>query len=136
MLKQLKENYLKAENKSWITEIIEPLGEELAKRYGLKFEIYGPFGLNHRTSIYLFEDKNKRITEQKTKHITIQPRTLSNEEVVLSYETGKKKNDMENVSALSTAGLNGFDNETKILPDSIEEIMSIINQIEKTMINQ
>lgn len=113
---------------SWVTSLVIPIAEELAKQYNLEYEIFGPFGMNGRTSIYLMEDEKVDILKQKTKSITLQPGKLTIGE--LYYETGEKK-EGKNFKPTSIAGMNGFDQEIKRLPETIEEIISIIEQQDK-----
>ncbi|MCK2000461.1 hypothetical protein MZM54_03520 [[Brevibacterium] frigoritolerans] len=110
----------------WIETILIPLAKELASRYELEYEIYGPFGMNARTTIYLMEDKSVGIVNQKTKSITIQPKSLKIN-VELVYEAGKRKEAI-NYASNSIPALNGDDMEVQPLPETIEEIMGIMDR--------
>ena len=106
---------------SWIDEIIHPLAQQLAMRMNKKYDIYGPFGLGCRTSIYLFDDENKSITDQDTWSITLLPDDLRNG--IIRYETGEMKKEY----ASGTIGeMNGFNNITADVPDTIEEIEKLL----------
>lgn len=106
---------------SWIAEIVKPLAEELAKRTGKRYEIYGPFGMGCRTSIYLMDDIEKGICAQATLQITLAPTNLDKGEI--RYETGEKTN----AYAPNTIGeVNGFNNVLAVMPDTIEEIEKLL----------
>lgn len=114
-----KDDYYKKKYPGWIETIVEPLMRGLEKETGLHGEIYGPFGLCCKTSIYLREDMGKSITEQDTIHITLEPPY----EGKLFYETGEIKGEYRKDSI---GELNGMNNVLEELPDSIEEIVKIM----------
>lgn len=110
----------------WIDEIVEPLAQELAKELNKEYGIYGPFGLRSAVTIYLMEDKSISITKQATSSITIIPGDLTEGE--LFYETGE----ISGKFGKGTLGyINGMNNELAKLPDSFDEILRLLNHIEK-----
>lgn len=111
------------EKSSWVTQIVTPLAEKLAEHFGLFYEIYGPFGLGARTSIYLRADMTKSIVEADTWGITLSP-SFQDGRPVLYYETGEKTNDYQRGSI---GELNGWNNRLAPLPDSVEEIAELMN---------
>lgn len=112
---------------SWMDTVLIPLAKELARRYELEYDIYGPFGSNARTTIYLMKDKSLiSIVNPEAKSITIRPSNLKID-AEFFYEAGKKK-ESENCTTNSIPTLNGYDMELKPLPETIEEIMDIMNR--------
>lgn len=130
-IERLKKRIIKRRNEhykknfpGWIQTIIEPLMHDLEKETGLHGEIYGPFGLCNKTSIYLREDMEKSITDQDTLHITLEPPR----EGKLYYETGEIK---KGYPKGSIGELNGMNNVMGVLPDTIEEIVQIMHTSNK-----
>ena len=126
----------KLENKSpsWVKEVVTALAEKISEKLGgISFEIYGPFGLGCETSIYLFPNGGDNIVKNDTWGITLHPRfewTPYDSELheirnfYLTYNTGETKNDF----APGTIGyLNGFNNVEAPLPESIDEIIKLLN---------
>lgn len=113
---------------NWIDGLVEPLAQELAKRAGKEYKIYGPFGMGCHTTIYLVNDKNICITKQDTWSITLEPHNLDEAEVF--YQTTKKEG---NWNPLSTASLNGFDYNYEPLPNSIEEVEKLLSYCHKIL---
>jgi DNA repair exonuclease SbcCD ATPase subunit len=122
-IEKLEQRKRKLEHPSWIEYLVKPLAKELSKKLNMPYEIYGPFGLRAEITIYFKKDKNKSITEQLVKRLTIIPMDLSKAE--LGYETGRKIEGFR-CHPNSIAALNGFDNEVLPLPDDIEEILQLI----------
>ncbi len=110
-------------SRGWVQGIVEPLAEVLAQRTGLKWEIYGPFGLRCETSIYLRADMSKSITEQETRSIRLTPATDQNGTEYCMYDTGETEGGYE---PMSIGWLNGFNHKTAPLPDTIEEIEKLL----------
>lgn len=127
-LERLEKRRKKVPQTSWVEGIVEPLARTLANRTGLSSEIYGPFGLNCTTSIYLRKDMSKSIVEQPTRSITLIPRYGENlhywdDDFIIYYQTGEKTNRY----APGTIGeLNGMNNVAAPLPDTIEEIEKLL----------
>lgn len=126
-LKKLEAQLEKHDSKyiGWVDGIVVPLAEELAKKFNMTYEIFGPFGLCCETSIYLKEDKNKCITEQATLSITLEPGVLSKCELL--YRTGERTN---SYLSGSIGDLNGFDYIKKPPPDTIEQIAKLMTRNE------
>ena len=99
---------------SWVSMLVDPLAEALAEYPGANgFETFGPFGLRAATSIHLYKN-------EKLGHITL---TLEDGKR-LNYDTGEK---CGNYASGSLGNLNGFDNVTASLPDSIPEIAELLH---------
>jgi hypothetical protein len=94
----------------WTEDLIKPLAAELAARTGLSWELYDLRGMKTATSIYLRADMSKKITEQPTLRITLEPRRIDGL-IVTFYRTGKKV---------------GINCATAPLPDTIEEIEALL----------
>ena len=124
-IERLNKKYREIETPSWVEMLIKPIGETLAKEFGMYYEILGPFGLRAQVSIYWKKDRDLCFTKQPTKSITIVPLNL--EKGQLGYETGRK---IEGVCypPNSIGALNGFDREVLPLPDSLKEIKQIIER--------
>ncbi|WCK57062.1 hypothetical protein PP175_28145 (plasmid) [Aneurinibacillus sp. Ricciae_BoGa-3] len=86
-----------------------------------QYKVYGPFGINSRTSIHLIDDEKKNIIEQKTLSITVRPTDLRNG--ILYYETGEVTNQYADGSLPE---LNGGNQVIAPLPDTIEEILELL----------
>lgn len=76
------------DNPTYYSAIIKPLAKKLSEHFGMPYEIYGPFGLNAETSIYLRKNMNVSITKQPTISITLRPSEKS--ETKLLYDTGER----------------------------------------------
>lgn len=112
--------YYEKDFPNWIETIVKPLMHDLEDKTGLHGEIYGPFGLCCKTSIYLREDMEKSITEQSTLHITIEPPM---DDGKIYYETGEVK---EEYAKGSIGELNGMNRVMVELPDTIEAIVALL----------
>ena len=90
------------------------IAEKLEKLTGYKATVYPPMGLRASIGIALNDGRELKgfITLTCTKNI-------------IYYDTGKVK---ERYPQGSIGELNGFENETKPLPDSIDEIWEIIKE--------
>jgi len=110
----------------WINSVVKPLAKELAELRGMRFEIYGPFGIRCETSIYLLpHNSEKDIVHNPTWSIKLTPRgLLHSDKAEIYYDTGKKKEPLSPKGSI--AALNGFDNETAPLPDTVEEINALL----------
>lgn len=119
-LEKRKNSYYEKDFSGWIETIVKPLMRDLEKHTGLHGEIYGPFGLCCKTTIYLREDMERSITKQSTLHITIEP-PMDNGKIY--YETGEVK---EGYAKGSIGELNGMNMVMAELPDTIEEIVAVL----------
>ncbi len=106
----------------WRDELVEPLAREMADRFGLSYEVMGPFGICARVPIY-FEDSDGNTVAG----LTLQPGNLDEGE--LYYETGETADRFEP----GTMGeINGMNNVTERLPQDMDEIAEIFaRRIEK-----
>lgn len=96
----------------WTDTLVKPICEEIAKRENLilsKDERYLTFGCRAECPIFFHNDKGECVGG-----ITFTYRDT------LYYDTGRK---LYACDRTSLAGLNGFDNEEKPLPNTIEEII-------------
>lgn len=109
----------------WIEEILNPLGDQLAKKTGLNYEIVGPFGMRAQTSIYFFPEGANWCGGSKY-CLSVIP--ILNEAIPLLYETGKTIDGMVHTHSSDP---NGYNNETKPLPDNIEAIYELMIELNK-----
>ena len=101
-------------------DIITPLAKKLSEHFGMPYEIYGPFGTECETSIYLRKDMNKSICDQPTISLTLRP---SWDENKLNYNTGKK---IMKYQKGSLGDLNGLNDVYAPLPMEFEEILKLV----------
>lgn len=103
-------------------DIVSALAKKLSVHYGLPYEIYGPFGLECETSIYLREDMSKSICDQKT--ISIRLRLFGDyENDWLTYDTGERTN---RYAKGSIGELNGYNSVYAPLPKDFNEILKLM----------
>ena len=106
--------------------IVEPLAKRLAEHFEMGYEIYGPFGMECETSIYLRKDMKESICDQKTISITLRPDW---EKLWLSYNTGEK---ISRYPKGSVGDMNGYNDVYAPLPVEFEEILKLVtNDFEK-----
>ena len=112
---------------SWIDDILIPLMHDLEKLAGDGWygEIYGPFGLECQTSVYLRQDMSRSICDQPTYGLTVYP---PNDKGVIKYQTGEKT---DTYPKGSIGDLNGMNFVQAELPDSIEEIWKLMEYSSK-----
>lgn len=103
-------------------DIICALAEKLSEHIGLPYEIYGPFGLEAETSIYLRKDMSKRISEQKTISIHLRP-FGDRENDWIAYDTGEK---IDRYQKGSIGELNGYNSVYAPLPKDFDEILKLM----------
>lgn len=106
----------------WKDEVVVPLAEEMGKRLGKHPLISGPFGLGAKVTIFLVDDLKVRHLEQDRLEITVEP-DFEDKKLVLNYETGEVADDYP---PNSIGAMNGLNNVTARLPDSIEEIINLL----------
>lgn len=128
---QAKLKKLQSKSPSWIQDLFIPLAKELKERLGLKaYDIYGPFGIECETSMYLSDygkDKDIEITKVNTFSLTVRPHWEGNN-FSLTYRTGQTTNEY----AKGTIGyLNGLNDIYAPLPNTIEEIIKLLKFNEK-----
>lgn len=100
--------------------LIKPLAEKMSQHFGMGYEIYGPFGVECETSIYLRKDDSKSICDQPTISITLRP---GNCQTKLMYNTGEKTN---RYPKGSFGELNGLNDVYAPLPMEFEEILKLV----------
>lgn len=103
-------------------DVIEALAKRLSEHYSLPYEIYGPFGLECETSIYLRKDMSKSITEQKTISIHLRP-FGDHENDWMTYDTGERVN---RYARGSIGELNGYNSVYAPLPTDFNEILKLM----------
>lgn len=102
----------------WYEGVLVPFSEAIAKRLEMPYEVYGPFGMCAKTTVYFFPGNGRDITRDETYSITIQP-----EGKELYYETGEKVNRYQR----NTIGdMNGMNNVTAPVPDDMESIITLL----------
>lgn len=107
---------------TWVSDVIWPLADELARRTGKHPQLSGPAGLGSRLTIALVGDPDKRPYEQESLEITVEP-AFEDDHMVFNYETGEVSDRYEP----GTVGyVNGLNNITARLPDSVEEILGLL----------
>lgn len=118
------EGYEKAISKlhrpSMYQDIIEPLAKKLSEHFGMPYELYGPYGTECETSIYLRKDMSRSICDQSTISLTLRPDWKEN---WLNYNTGEKLMKYPKGSFGDTSGLNDV---YAPLPMDFEEILKLV----------
>ena len=109
----------------WKDEVVVPLAEEMGKRLGKHPVVLGPFGLGAEVTISLVDNPNIRRLEQDCLEITLEP-DFEDGRLVLCYETGETYDDEYPPNSLGA--MNGLNNVTARLPDSINEIMGLLKE--------
>ena len=107
---------------NWMSDVLWPLADELARRTGKHPQLSGPAGLGSKLTIALVDNPDKRSYEQESLEITVEP-AFEDERIFFNYETGEVSDRYEP----GTVGyVNGFNNITARLPDSVEEILGLL----------
>lgn len=107
---------------NWVSDVLWPLADELARRTGKHPQLSGPAGLGSKLTIALVDDPDKRSYEQDSLKITVEP-VFEDDHMVFNYETGAVSDRYEP----GTVGyVNGLNNITARLPDSVEEILGLL----------
>lgn len=107
---------------SWMSDILWPLADELARRTGKKASLCGPVGIGAKVIIILSDQENDPGYYRKEHmRLTVEP-DFSDDRFALRYETGA----VNDRYAPGTVGqANGLNNITALLPDSVEEILGL-----------
>lgn len=109
---------------SWTEDVLLPLADELERRTGKKAQIFGPAGISSRVMVALLDHPERRRTEQDSLELTVEP-DFSGDHMVLHYETGERSDRYKH----GTVGfINGLNNITAPLPDSVEEILALFRK--------
>lgn len=102
----------------WYEGVVVPFAEAIAKRLEIPYEVYGPFGICAKTTVYFFPGNGRDITRDETYSITIQPKDKE-----LYYETGETVNRYQRGSI---GYMNGMNNVIAPLPDDMESIVALL----------
>lgn len=106
--------------------IIIPLAEKLSAHFGMQYEIYGPFGTECETSIYLRKDMSRGISDQATISIVLRPEF---EEKWVDYNTGEKH---MRYPKGSVGDMNGLNDVYAPLPMEFDKILKLVtNEFEE-----
>lgn len=106
---------------------IELLADKLSKHFGLHYKLYGPFGIECETSIYLFKNPKLSICEQDTLSITLRP-FGDVEKDWLTYDTGER---LDRYPKGSIGDLNGMNAVYKPLPKEFNQIVELMSECKK-----
>lgn len=107
---------------NWIDTVIQPLVADLEMATGLSARMHGPFGIRCECCILL----NENAVQGERKQILITPdfNFYDNEtEIMLYYDTGEVDN---TYPPKSIGAINGMNNIRKRLPDTLEEIVVLL----------
>lgn len=118
---------LEAKQPGWYGDMLIPLADAISNRLCMPYEVYGPFGMCHQSSVYFFPGDGRDITRDETFSITLQPEYDSDDNPELRYETGEKKSTYRKGSI---GDMNGMNNVTAPLPDSLDAIIALLNHSE------
>lgn len=102
----------------WTLEIVKPICEAIAEHEHLhldKNERYLTFGCRAYCPVFFHDDNGKCVGG-----ISFTCGLDKDNKTIIYYDTGRKKYECD---SMSLAGLNGFDNETAPLPNTLEEII-------------
>lgn len=108
----------------WMSDILWPLADELARRVGKHPQLSGPAGLGAKLTIALVDDPDKRSYEQESLEITVEP-AFEGESIFFNYETGSVS---DRYKPGTVGYVNSLNNTTARLPDSIEEILGLLRK--------
>ncbi|MED2737068.1 hypothetical protein [Bacillus toyonensis] len=122
-LEKVKGKKVELNEQNWIDLILIPFADAISEKINWGYEIIGPFGEESRISIYFIENPDVPAVSQTTKSITVVPKDVYKGQ--LYYDTGKRKSGVV-IKDPFTAGLNGNMNEVLPIPDSLEEVIEII----------
>lgn len=99
-------------NASWMKTAIAALAADIQEYTGDPVEVLGPFGLRSEVLI------------KTSSHLLVITVWFRDGNLILYYDTGKKNG--EYYPEGSIGYLNNMDNETAPLPDTVEEIVSVM----------
>ena len=122
---RIREKIRKMETVSWMDNVIKPLAAALSEATGMYWKVSGPCGICCRVYIDLCEDPDKPILFQSRKEIILQP-DFTDDSLVLLYETGETT---DRFAKDSVGALNGMNNVTKPLPNSVDEILKLMRDV-------
>lgn len=119
---------------NWISDVIWPLADELAKRTGKKASVLGPVGIGSKIKIILGK-REMGPDEWYLKawmELVLEP-DFSGDHLVIRYETGEVSGRYARGTLGHESGLN---NITAPLPDSVEEILGLFRAYPATANNK
>ncbi|MCM1297620.1 MAG: hypothetical protein NC311_18940 [Muribaculaceae bacterium] len=122
-IEKLREQRERIPSVSWYDGIVVPLAERLAAATGLEYVIYGPFGMDCETSIYLVKDKKVSITKQPTKGLTLRPRFREDDSPYLAYWAG---DETQNYAKGTFGDLMGLNLVFVPLPEAFDEVLQLL----------
>lgn len=96
---------------SWVSTAITALAVDLEDCIGKPVEVSGPYGLRLEVVIQI-----------ENTYLTITP-TFDDDGLHLNYDTGER---IQRFCSGSIGEMNGFNNVTAPLPDTLEEIVGLI----------
>lgn len=124
---KLRRSMNKVKSVDWKEEVIRPLAEELSKRLGKKACVYGPYGIGAKVVIALVDGQDGLLMEKEWTGITVEPSFDDDGSLYFQYETGA----VCDRYAKGTLGqMSGLNNITARLPDSVEEILGLLQHHE------
>lgn len=108
---------------NWVSDVMWPLVDELARRTGKKASILGPNGIGSKIIVILAdEERDSEWYLKERLEIVLEP-DFSGESFSIRYETGE----VSDLYAPGTLGHeSGLNNITAPLPDSVEEILGLL----------
>lgn len=115
---------LEKESPSWLYSTVYPLANQIMKKTGWGYSVFGPFGLCARTSVYFFPGVGPDLLKDENYGLTLQP-NFDDGKFSLLYETGETRNEYMKGSI---GELNGMNNATAPLPDDLDAIIGILRE--------
>lgn len=107
---------------NWVSDVLWPLADELARRTGKKASILGPSGIGAKITVILADEERDPEWYMKERLELTMEADFDDNGLLLRYETG----DVSDRYAPGTVGhVNGLNNITAPLPDSVEEILGL-----------
>ena len=122
---RIREKLRRMETVNWLDGVIKPLAAALAEATGLYWKVTGPCGICCRVHIDLCEDPDKPVLFQSHKEIVLQP-DFTDDGLAIMYETGETT---ERFAKDTVGALNGMNNVTKPLPNSVDEIFGLMRDV-------
>ena len=122
---RIREKLRRMETVNWLDGVIKPLAAALAEATGLYWKVTGPCGICCRVHIDLCKDPDKPVLFQNRKEIILQP-DFTDDALTIMYETGETT---DRFAKDSVGALNGMNNVTKPLPNSVDEILKLMRDV-------
>lgn len=126
-MNKYEEAYLRAAKDapraSWKDTAVNLLAADLAEATGEPVVISGPYGLRAEVVLYVGHNEEKKTG----KCITLTPYfNVESGEFHICYDTGKVE---QKYAAGGLGDFNGFNNETALLPDTLDEIIGVLKDM-------